>query len=209
MGEKPTTTEKIVEEVDGDNLVFRLLVNDKEMSYARTLHYDFLVYIQATKGEEGKGYGRKLLTHIEKLAKEHNAKVMKTSDIDPCDYKTISFFKSMGYRLKPVEGDKRKFLEAEKPLENEILELIRWIDKQCNLFGKWDWLGNRMWLSFAGLIVILLFIFAYSILILADFLIYHTLMPDINLSVVAIALSFLAVVISYFSFVAQFEEKIL
>jgi hypothetical protein len=197
MSEKLTTTERIVEEVDGDNLVFRLLVNDKEACWARILPYSVLVEIQTTKGEEGKGYGKKLLTHIEKVAKEHNVMVMKTSDIDPCDYKVVSFFKNMGYRFKPIEGDETKFIEAEKPLENKILELIRKIDsRKSDLFKFRDVFGPS-WFSVFYCIGVL-YAFVMPIVIFAT-----TSLVD----KVVIALALVAVIVSIFSILAEFAEE--
>jgi GNAT superfamily N-acetyltransferase len=123
--------EQIIEEQEDGELVFKLIVDGKVMCVARTIPYSYLGKIKTTEGEEGKGYGKKLLTHIEKVAKEHDVKIMKTSDIDPCDYTAVSFFKTMGYRFKQIEGDERKFIEATKNLwDDEILRLIKLVDKK-------------------------------------------------------------------------------
>jgi hypothetical protein len=116
------------------------------------------------KRREGKGYGKKLLSHIEKVAKEHNVTTIKTSDIDPCDHRVVSFFKSMGYRFKSIEGDEAKFIEGEKPLENEILRLIRLIDKsKSKLFRNFDvFHGSR--------ILLISFVAFYMVYAVAQFL---------------------------------------
>jgi hypothetical protein len=122
--------EQIIGRHEGDECVFELIVNEKVVSSARTEPYSLLLDIKTTEGEEGQGYAKKLLMHIEKIAKEQNAKTMKTSDIDPCDYKAICFFKSMNYVLNPIERDEKNFLEGKKDLcEDEILRLIRKVDE--------------------------------------------------------------------------------
>ena len=101
-------------EIKGE-FVFKLVVDGKEMCGARTQLYSHLLSITTIKGEEGKGYGKKLLSHIEELAKKNGAPTMMTSDIDKCAYETVCFFKSMGYRFKPDEQN-GQFIEATKDL---------------------------------------------------------------------------------------------
>ena len=86
------------------------------MSWAKTLLYSFLEEIHTAHGEKRKGYGRKLLAYMEKTAKAHGATTMKTSGIDPCNDEAIIFFRSMDYRLRPIENDKTVFLEGTKRL---------------------------------------------------------------------------------------------
>jgi hypothetical protein len=122
--------EQVTVEQEDDEFTYKLIVNDKTVCGAKTGLHSLLLDIKTTEGKEGKGYAKKLLIHIEKIAREQNAKTMKTSDIDPCNYKAICFFKSMKYRLNPIERDETKFLEGKKDLwENEILTLIRKVDK--------------------------------------------------------------------------------
>jgi GNAT superfamily N-acetyltransferase len=122
--------EQITEEREGDEFVYKLSVNDKMVCGARIEPYSLLSDIKTTEGEEGKGYAKKLLTHIEKIARENNAKTMETNDIDPCDYKAICFFKSMDYRLNLIEKDETKFLEGKKDLwGKKILRLIQKVDE--------------------------------------------------------------------------------
>jgi hypothetical protein len=66
------------EESEEDNEVtFRFLVNGKIVSWAKTQLYSYLEEILTAIGEKRKGYGRKLLSHIEKNAKAHGATTMK------------------------------------------------------------------------------------------------------------------------------------
>ena len=61
--------EQIIEEQEDDEHIFKLIIDGKVMCVARTLPYEFLLKINTTIGEEGKGYGTKLLTHIEKVVR--------------------------------------------------------------------------------------------------------------------------------------------
>jgi GNAT superfamily N-acetyltransferase len=86
------------------------------VSWAKTVLYSFLKEIHTAHLEKRKGYGRKLLTHIEKNAKAHGAVIMKTSEIDPYSDEAKCFFKNMGYQLGPLENDLTRFLEGTKRL---------------------------------------------------------------------------------------------
>jgi len=108
--------EQITVQQEDDELVYKLIVNNKMVCGAKTESYNLLLNIKTTEGEEGKGYAKKLLTYIEKVAREHNAKTMKTDDIDPCNYRAVSLFKSMGYAFTPIVGDASGFIEATKDL---------------------------------------------------------------------------------------------
>jgi len=108
-------SQKITEEVENGEYVYKLVINGKVMCGARTKSHCLLLTITTTKGEEGKGYGKTLLRHIEELAKKNGAPTMKTSDIDKYAYETICFFKSMGYRFTPDEQNEQ-FVEATKIL---------------------------------------------------------------------------------------------
>ena len=107
--------ERYTEVHDRDNIVFSLMVVDKEVCSARILPFSLLLNIHTAPSQEGKGYAKKLLSHIEKIAQENNAKIMQTDDIDPCDFKAVCFFKSMNYTLTPIKGNE-KFLEGKKIL---------------------------------------------------------------------------------------------
>jgi GNAT superfamily N-acetyltransferase len=99
-----------------DEIILRLFADGEIVSWAKTLLYSFLEEIHTTREEKRKGYGRKLLAYIEKNAKVHGATTMKTSGIDPCNDEAVVFFRSMGYRLRPIENDAAGFLEGTKRL---------------------------------------------------------------------------------------------
>ena len=113
-----STNEEILEtqeeSEEDDEIVFNLFANEKLVSWAKTLLYSLLKEIHTAKPEKRKGYGRKLLAHIEKNAKEHGATPMKTGEIDPCNHEAIGFFISMGYEPKPIEDDETGLLEGIK-----------------------------------------------------------------------------------------------
>jgi len=104
------------ESEEDDEITLGLFANGEIVSWAKTLLYSFLKEIHTAHGEKRKGYGRKLLTHMEKNAKEHGAATMKTSEIDPCNDEAVGFFRSMGYGLRPIENDVTRFLEGTKRL---------------------------------------------------------------------------------------------
>lgn len=115
-----STNEEILEtqeeSEEDDEIIFKLFANEKLVSWAKTLLYSFLKEIHTAHAEKRKGYGRKMLIHIEKNAKVHGVTLMKTSEIDPCSHEAISFFSSMGYQLKPIEDDVAGFLKGTKDL---------------------------------------------------------------------------------------------
>jgi ribosomal protein S18 acetylase RimI-like enzyme len=104
------------ESEEDDEVTFRFFVNGNLVSWAKSLLYCYLEEIHTAIGEKRKGYGRKLLSHIEKIAKVHGASAMKTCYYDSCNDEAASFFRSMGYGLKQVENDTSRFLEATKRL---------------------------------------------------------------------------------------------
>lgn len=112
--------EKIVdmqeESEEDDEMIFKLFVNEKLVAWAKTLLYSFLKDIHTANVEKRKGYGRKLLAHIEKNAKEHGATTMKTSEIDSSNDGAIGFFRSMGYGLRSIEHYATCFFEGTKKL---------------------------------------------------------------------------------------------
>jgi ribosomal protein S18 acetylase RimI-like enzyme len=99
-----------------DEIILRLFADGEIVSWAKTLLYSFLEEIHTACEEKRKGYGRKLLGYMEKNAKVHGATTMKTIGIDPCNDEAIGFFRSMGYRLRPIENDAAGFLEGTKSL---------------------------------------------------------------------------------------------
>jgi len=112
--------EKIVETQEeseqDDEITLRLFVNGEIVSWAKTLLYSFLEDIHTANVEKRKGYGRKLLVHIEKNAKAHGATTMKTSEIDSSNDGAIGFFRSMGYGLRSIEHYGTCFFEGTKKL---------------------------------------------------------------------------------------------
>lgn len=115
-----STNEKILEtqeeSEEDDELIFRFFVNGEIVSWAKTQLYSYLEEIHTAIGERRKGYGGKLLSHIEKNAKAHGATTMKAYYDDSCSDEAAAFFKSMGYGLKPIENGAPGFLEATKRL---------------------------------------------------------------------------------------------
>jgi GNAT superfamily N-acetyltransferase len=67
-------------------------------------------------GEKRRGYGRKLLAHIEKAAMEHGATAMKACFAVSCSGEAVGFFRSMGYWLASIEAEAPRFLEVTKEL---------------------------------------------------------------------------------------------
>ena len=104
------------ESEEDDEVTFRFFVNGKIVSWAKTQLYSYLEEIHTAIGEKHKGYGRKLLSHIEKNAKAHGATTMKAYYYDSCSEEAAGFFRSMGYGLKPIENDASRFLELTKRL---------------------------------------------------------------------------------------------
>jgi ribosomal protein S18 acetylase RimI-like enzyme len=93
-----------------DEITYTLFVDGKIMSWAKTLLYSYLEEIHTARKKKRKGFGRKLLAHMEKNAKAHCATTMTTRDIDSSDEEAISFFKNMRYELKPImNGAKESF----------------------------------------------------------------------------------------------------
>ncbi len=104
------------ESEEDDEVTFRFFVNGEIVSWAKTLLYSYLKEIHTAIGEKHKGYCRKLVSHIEKIAKAHGATTMKTGYNDSCSDEAAGFFRSMGYGLKPIENDALRFLEVTKKL---------------------------------------------------------------------------------------------
>jgi len=99
---------------------------------------------------------------------------------------------------------------SEKPPKDEkdeILELIRWIDKQkCKLFKGKDILSG-WWIGLIGLVVILALVLFLGIVISYVYLIYHVSDFNLTLSFIAVSISLITLAISYFSLVGQFGQE--
>jgi GNAT superfamily N-acetyltransferase len=104
------------ESEEDDEVTFRFFVNGKLVSWAKSLLYSNLEEIHTAVLEKRKGYGRKLLSHIEKTAKAHGATTMKACYCDSCNGEAACFYRSMGYELKSIENDAPRFLEVTKRL---------------------------------------------------------------------------------------------
>src|SRR5271157_4089070 len=80
------------ESEEDDEVTLRFFVNGKIVSWAKTQLYSYLEEIHTAIEEKRKGYGRKLLSHIEKNAKAHGATMMKAY-CDPCSEEAAGFFR--------------------------------------------------------------------------------------------------------------------
>ena len=105
-----------IEEKDGDEIIYKLLVDNLIVASAKTLSYSFLMNIYTTQSEKRNGYGKQLLNHIEAIAKNHNVNTMETTDIDSKSLEAVAFFTSMNYELIPIKDDVQ-FLEGTKNLK--------------------------------------------------------------------------------------------
>lgn len=85
-------------EVD-DETVFTLFVDGKVMSWAKTILYSNLEDIRTARLEKRRGFGRLLLTFIEKNARNHHIASMSTSDFNACNFEATGFFKDMFYTI--------------------------------------------------------------------------------------------------------------
>lgn len=112
-----TVREKIEVTQEDDCRIWKLVVDGKVVSTAKTLLFGSLFTIGTIPEEQHKGYATKLLHHIEEAAKKEGVTTMKTLQphIESTDWKAVSFFRKMGYTLTPVQGED-EMLEASKQL---------------------------------------------------------------------------------------------
>jgi ribosomal protein S18 acetylase RimI-like enzyme len=82
-----------------DEIIYKLLIDEKMVSWAKTTLYSHIDEFHTACLEKRKGYGRKLLAFMEKNAKAHGATSIVTCNFDPCNYAAISFFKKMSYTI--------------------------------------------------------------------------------------------------------------
>jgi hypothetical protein len=87
-------------EVD-DETVFTLFVDGVVMSWAKTTLYGNLEDIHTACLKKRRGYGRLLLSFIEKNARRHSVASMSTSDFNLCNAEATGFFKDMFYVINP------------------------------------------------------------------------------------------------------------
>ena len=103
------------ESEEDDEIIFALFVDGKIVSWAKTLLFSNLEELRTVRKEKRRGFGRKLLAHLEKNAKAYGAIMMK-AEFDKSRSDANGFFRSMGYNLKPVENGESRFSEATKKL---------------------------------------------------------------------------------------------
>ena len=84
------------------------------MSWAKSILYSFLEDINTARLEKRKGYGRELLTFIEKNARAHCATLMRTSDFDARNDEATAFFKYMLYEIDSSESGSSASVKATK-----------------------------------------------------------------------------------------------
>jgi hypothetical protein len=96
-----TILETQEESENDDEIVFKLLIDGKVVSWAKTTLYSHIDDIHTACLEKGKGYGQKLLAFMEKNAKAHSATSMSTCQFDPSKEEVINFFKKMCYTINP------------------------------------------------------------------------------------------------------------
>ncbi len=104
------------ESEDDDEVTFRLFVNGEIVSWAKTLLYSYLKEIHTAALEKRKGYGGKLLSHIEKTAVECGATALNACFAVSYSGEAVGFFRSRGYWLKPIDDEEPRFLEVTKKL---------------------------------------------------------------------------------------------
>lgn len=82
-----------------DEIIFKLLIDEKMVSWAKTTLYSHIEEFHTACFGKRKGYGGKLLAFMEKNAKAHGATSMVTCNFDPRNHVAISFFKKMSYTI--------------------------------------------------------------------------------------------------------------
>ena len=86
------------ESEEDDEVIFRFFVNGEIVSWAKTLFCSHLKEIRTAVGEKRKGYDGKLLSHMEKVAKEHGAIEMKACYVGSWSDEAAVFFRSKAVR---------------------------------------------------------------------------------------------------------------
>jgi GNAT superfamily N-acetyltransferase len=94
--------------------IYELLIEGKVVCTTRTCAYTVVKIITILE-ERRKGYGTKLLGHVEEMERKNGTKILDITDIDPADVAAVSFFKKNGYHLAPIPGD-QNFLQGKKKL---------------------------------------------------------------------------------------------
>ena len=97
-----------------DEILFKLLVGGKTVSWAKCILYSDLEEIHTICLEKRKGYGRELLTFIEKNAQAHCATLMRTSDFAARNDEATAFLKYMFYEIATSESGLNASVKATK-----------------------------------------------------------------------------------------------
>jgi hypothetical protein len=100
-------------EID-DETVFTLFVDGTIMSWAKTTLYSNLEDICTARLEKRRGYGRLLLTSIEKNAQNHSVASMSTSDFNACNIEATNFFEKGHYSVNPSAAGLSASVKATK-----------------------------------------------------------------------------------------------
>jgi GNAT superfamily N-acetyltransferase len=117
---KNVTIQRIIEtqeeSEEDDETTFTLFSDGEIVCWAKTLLYSNLEEIHTARKEKRRGFGQKLLTYLEKNAKEHGATTMKAGYESCCNNEAAGFFRSMGYGRKPTENSASRCSEVTKEL---------------------------------------------------------------------------------------------
>ena len=81
--------------------------------------YSNLEDIRTARLEKRRGYGRLLLTSIEKNAQNHSIASMSTSDFNTCNVEATSFFKGMFYTVNSSVSYLDTSMKASKIFQSE------------------------------------------------------------------------------------------
>jgi GNAT superfamily N-acetyltransferase len=100
-----------------DEILFKLLVDGKTVSWAKCILYSNLEDIHTASLEKRKGYGRELLAFIEKKAQAHCATLMRTIDFAARNDEATAFFKYMLYEIDSSESGLNASVKATKFLK--------------------------------------------------------------------------------------------
>jgi GNAT superfamily N-acetyltransferase len=92
----PSAAHSIRVRQEDDEQVFELSVGGEVVCTVRTCAHR-LVKIITVSELRGKGYGTKLLQHVEEEERQNGARIFDTTDINSTDNAVVSFFKKNGY----------------------------------------------------------------------------------------------------------------
>lgn len=92
-----TIVETQEESEKDDEIIFKLIIDGKMVSWAKTTLYSNLDDLHTACLDKRKGYGKKLLAYVEKNARDHCATSIKTCNFNIRNDEAINFFKRMCY----------------------------------------------------------------------------------------------------------------